>query len=102
MVNPCHKPNITDKVKANQLISGISDAVQKLPADADSRLILSLLAQIPDGASLILLRDKWYAEGRFKLTASLSGIIENGCESQYSHIKLGYVNEDYDNYCVNN
>ena len=54
--------------------------------DADSRLILSLLAQIPDGASLILLRDKWYAEGRFKLAASLSGIIENRYESQYSHI----------------
>ena len=95
-------PILQDKVKADQLINGLSDAVQKLPTDADSRLILSLLAQIPDGASLILLRDKWYAEGRFKLAASLSGIIENRYESQYSHIKLGYINDGYDNYCVNN
>lgn len=95
-------PILQDKEKADQLINGLSGAVQKLPADADSRLILSILAQIPDGASLILLRDKWYAEGRFKLAASLSGIIENRYESQYSHIKLGYINEGYDNYCVNN
>lgn len=95
-------PILQDKEKADQLINGLSDAVQKLSADTDSRLILSLLAQIPDGASLILLRDKWYAEGRFKLAASLSGIIENRYKSQYSHIKLGYINEGYDNYCVNN
>ena len=95
-------PILQDKVKADQLINGLSDAVQKLPTDADSRLILSLLAQIPDGVSLILLRDKWYAEGRFKLAASLLGIIENRYESQYSHIKLGYINDGYDNYCVNN
>ena len=95
-------PILQDKVKADQLINGLSDAIKKLTTDADSRLILSLLAQIPDGASLILLRDKWYAESRFKLAASLSGIIENRYESQYPHIKLGYINEDYDNYCVNN
>lgn len=95
-------PILQDKEKADQLINGLSDAVQKLSADTDSRLILSLLAQIPYGASLILLRDKWYTEGRFKLAASLSGIIENRYKSQYSHIKLGYINEGYDNYCVNN
>ena len=95
-------PILQKKEKAEQLIIGLSNAVQKLPTDTESRLILALLAQISDGASLILLRDKWYAEGRFKITASLSGIIENKYESQYYHIKQGYLNKAYDNYCLNN
>lgn len=95
-------PILQNKEKADQLIIGLSNSVQKLPTDTESRLILALLAQISDGASLVLLRDKWYAEGRFKITASLSGIIENKYESQYYHIKQGYLNKAYDNYCLNN
>lgn len=93
---------IKTKEIAHHLIHGLSNAVQKLPVNAESRLIMSLLAQIPNGLPLIVLRDEWYKEGRFRLAASLSGIIENKCESQYLHIKSGYTALDYDNYCVNN
>lgn len=93
---------IKTKEIANQLIHGLSNAVQKLPANAECRLIISLLAQVPDGLPLIELRDEWYKSKRFGLAASLSGIIENKCESQYFHIKSGYTTHDYNNYCVNN
>lgn len=93
---------IKTKEIADQLIQGLSNAVQKLPVNAESRLIISLLAQVPDGAPLIELRDEWYNSKRFGLASSLSGIIENKCESQYYHIKSGYTSHDYNNYCVNN
>lgn len=93
---------IITKEIADQLIHGLSNAVQKLPVNAESRLIISLLAQVPDGLPLIELRDEWYKSKRFGLASSLSGIIENKCESQYFHIKSGYTTHNYNNFCVNN
>lgn len=95
-------PIIQTKEKADQLIFGLSNVAQKLPDNAESRLIMSLLAQVPDGQPLIALRDEWYRSKHFRLSSSLSGIIENKCESQYYHMRTGYANKDYDNYCLNN
>lgn len=95
-------PIIQTKEKADQLIVGLSNVAQKLPVNTESRLIMSLLTQVPDGQSLIALRDEWYKSKRFWLASSLSGIIENKCESQYYHMQIGYANKDYDNYSINN
>lgn len=95
-------PVIQTKEKSYELIDGLSKAVQKLPCNVESRFIMSLLAQVPDGQSLIPLRDEWYKSERFRLASSLSGIIENKFESQYDHMQAGYASKDYDNYCFNN
>lgn len=95
-------PIIQTKEKSYELIDGLSKAVQKLPCNVESRFIMSLLAQVPDGQPLIPLRDEWYKSKRFRLASSLSGIIENKFESQYDHMQAGYASKDYDNYCFNN
>ena len=95
-------PIIQTKEKSYELIDGLSKAVQKLPCNVESRFIMSLLAQVPDGQPLIPLRDEWYKSKRFRLASSLSGIIENKFESQYNHMQAGYASKDYDNYCFNN
>ncbi len=95
-------PIIQTKDKSYELIDGLSKAVQKLPCNVESRFIMSLLAQVPDGQHLIPLRDEWYKSKRFRLASSLSGIIENKFESQYDHMQAGYASKDYDNYCFNN
>lgn len=95
-------PIIQTKEKSYELIDGLSKAVQKLPCNVESRFIMSLLVQVPDGQPLIPLRDEWYKSKRFRLASSLSGIIENKFESQYDHMQAGYASKDYDNYCFNN
>lgn len=95
-------PIIQTKEKSYELIDGLSKAVQKLPCNVESRFIMSLLAQVPDGQPLIPLRDEWYKSKRFRLASSLSGIIENKFESQYDHMQAGYASKDYDNFCFNN
>lgn len=95
-------PIIQSKEKSYELIDGLSKAVQKLPCNVESRFIMSLLAQVPDGQPLIPLRNEWYKSKRFRLASALSGIIENKFENQYDHMQAGYASNDYDNYCFNN
>ncbi|WP_278718223.1 metallophosphoesterase [Bacteroides caecimuris] len=101
LVNCLYK-YLNDKQIAQQLVEGLSEVVNQLKKDAESALILMLLAHVTDELSLVGLRNGWYSDGRYKMAASLSGIIETKSESQYNHILEGYLTGNYDDYCFNN